>query len=50
MHEYVGQPELNATCFDDKGYYLIGDAEKFIDPDDLGRGLVFDARLPRISS
>jgi feruloyl-CoA synthase len=45
MPGYFGQPELNATCFDDEGFYIIGDAVKFVDPADLDRGLAFDGRI-----
>lgn len=45
MPGYLGQPDLDATCFDDEGYYMIGDAVKFVDRDDLDRGLAFDGRI-----
>src|SRR5258708_22248572 len=42
---YWRQPELTAACFDEDGFYLMGDAVRFVDPADPGRGLVFDGRL-----
>ncbi|HEY8574203.1 feruloyl-CoA synthase [Phenylobacterium sp.] len=42
---YLGQPELSARSFDDEGFYLLGDAAKFIDAEDPGKGLVFDGRI-----
>ena len=45
MPGYFGQPDLNATCFDDEGFYIIGDAVKFVDENDPNRGLAFDGRI-----
>jgi feruloyl-CoA synthase len=42
---YLGQPELTAAAFDDQGFYRIGDAGKFFDPDDPTKGIVFDGRI-----
>jgi feruloyl-CoA synthase len=42
---YLGHPEVSARMFDDEGYYVIGDAARFIDPADPGQGMVFDGRL-----
>jgi feruloyl-CoA synthase len=42
---YWREPELTAKAFDEEGYYRIGDALKFADADDPGRGLVFDGRI-----
>jgi feruloyl-CoA synthase len=42
---YLGRPELSAQAFDEEGYYRLGDAARFVDPDDPTRGLVFDGRL-----
>lgn len=42
---YWRQPELNATCFDEEGYFRTGDAIKFVDEDDPNKGLLFDGRL-----
>jgi len=41
---YWRQPELTAKAFDEEGFYRIGDALKFDDPDDPGKGLLFDGR------
>ncbi|HEV7276784.1 MAG TPA: feruloyl-CoA synthase [Devosiaceae bacterium] len=42
---YWKQPEATAQSFDEEGYYRIGDALKFADPDDLEKGFVFDGRV-----
>jgi feruloyl-CoA synthase len=42
---YWRSPELTAAAFDDEGFYMIGDALKFADPDDPAQGLLFDGRL-----
>jgi feruloyl-CoA synthase len=41
---YWRQPELNAAAFDEDGFYRLGDAFKFADPDDPAEGLLFDGR------
>jgi feruloyl-CoA synthase len=42
---YWKAPELTAKAFDDDGFYLIGDAVTFADPDQPGQGLFFDGRV-----
>jgi feruloyl-CoA synthase len=42
---YWRDPERTAAAFDEEGYYKIGDALKFADPDDLSKGFVFDGRV-----
>src|SRR5258706_14523498 len=42
---YLGRPELSAQAFDDEGYYILGDAARFVDDQDPTRGMVFDGRL-----
>jgi feruloyl-CoA synthase len=42
---YLGRPELSATAFDDQGFYVLGDAARFVDPDRPEEGLIFDGRL-----
>lgn len=42
---YLGQPELSAQVFDDEGFYVIGDAARFVDPADPAQGMIFDGRL-----
>ncbi len=42
---YWRQPELTTKAFDEEGYYLLGDALKFLDPDDPERGFLFDGRV-----
>jgi feruloyl-CoA synthase len=42
---YWKAPELTAKAFDDDGFYLIGDAVSFADPDRPECGLFFDGRI-----
>jgi feruloyl-CoA synthase len=42
---YWRSPELTEAAFDEEGFYKIGDALKFADAADPGKGLVFDGRL-----
>ncbi|MFN7288135.1 MAG: AMP-binding protein [Burkholderiales bacterium] len=42
---YHGQPELTAKAFDEEGFYKIGDAATFVDPDRPEEGLVFSGRV-----
>ena len=42
---YWKAPELTAQAFDADGFYLIGDAVKFADPDRPELGLFFDGRV-----
>ena len=42
---YWRQPELTRLAFDDEGFYRIGDALRFVDPNDVSRGFVFDGRI-----
>jgi feruloyl-CoA synthase len=42
---YWRRPDLTKDAFDDEGYYKIGDALRFVDPNDPSQGLLFDGRL-----
>jgi feruloyl-CoA synthase len=42
---YWRQPDLTRAAFDDEGFYRLGDAFVFVDPDNLERGFRFDGRL-----
>ena len=42
---YHRQPELTQAAFDEEGFYKIGDAGTFVDPDDPAQGLVFAGRV-----
>lgn len=42
---YWRQPDKTAEAFDEEGFYCIGDALKFVDPQDLSRGFAFDGRV-----
>jgi feruloyl-CoA synthase len=39
------RPELTAAAFDEENYYRLGDAVKFLDPQNPLKGFVFDGRL-----
>lgn len=42
---YFRRPDLTAQMFDEEGFYKIGDAGRFVDPDDPSWGLIFDGRV-----
>src|SRR4029077_15260900 len=42
---YWRQDELTREAFDEEGFYKIGDALKFVDANDPGKGLLFDGRI-----
>jgi feruloyl-CoA synthase len=42
---YWKTPDLTAAAFDEEGFYLIGDAVKFTDPERPECGLIFDGRV-----
>jgi feruloyl-CoA synthase len=42
---YFGQPDLTKAAFDDEGFYCIGDAGVFVDPDDPMQGIIFAGRV-----
>ncbi len=42
---YLKNPEKTAEAFDEEGFYKLGDAVKFKNPDDPNEGLAFDGRL-----
>ena len=41
---YYRNPEKSRAAFDEEGFYRLGDAVRFVDPDDPGKGLAFDGR------
>jgi feruloyl-CoA synthase len=41
---YWRNPRLTAEVFDDEGYYNLGDALRFADPEDPSKGFFFDGR------
>lgn len=41
---YWNAPDVTAEAFDEEGYYRIGDALRFADPDDVSKGFFFDGR------
>jgi feruloyl-CoA synthase len=42
---YFDNPEKTAAAFDEEGFFITGDAMKFIDVADPNRGLRFDGRI-----
>jgi len=42
---YFGDADKTAEAFDDEGYYMMGDALRPADPDDLAKGFIFDGRI-----
>jgi feruloyl-CoA synthase len=42
---YFGRPDLTAAAFDEEGFYCIGDAGVFIDPEDPVQGIIFAGRV-----
>ena len=42
---YYGRDDLTKAAFDEEGYYRIGDALKFADPEKPELGLAFDGRI-----
>ncbi len=42
---YWQRPDITERFFDDEGFYCIGDAVRFVDPNDANQGLMFDGRL-----
>jgi feruloyl-CoA synthase len=44
-HGYFGRPDLTKAAFDEEGFYCIGDAGVFVDPDDPVQGIIFAGRV-----
>jgi feruloyl-CoA synthase len=42
---YLGNEDATAAAFDEEGFYCMGDAVKFVDPDNFAEGLQFDGRV-----
>ncbi|WP_343116119.1 feruloyl-CoA synthase [Ostreiculturibacter nitratireducens] len=42
---YFEDPAKTAKSFDAEGYFITGDAMKFLDPSDMNKGMVFDGRI-----
>lgn len=45
MPGYHGQPDLTEKAFDEEGFYKIGDAGVFVDPNDPVKGIIFAGRV-----
>jgi feruloyl-CoA synthase len=42
---YLGRPDLTEAVFDEEGFYCIGDAGVFVDPEDPVQGIIFAGRV-----
>ena len=42
---YLNDPQKTAGAFDDEGYFITGDAMRFVDPAQVNLGMRFDGRL-----
>ncbi|MGA9088138.1 MAG: AMP-binding protein [Bradyrhizobium sp.] len=42
---YFGRPDLTKAAFDEEGFYCIGDAGLFVDPEDPLQGIIFAGRV-----
>ena len=42
---YLAAPEKTAEAFDDEGFFITGDAMRFLDPENPSLGLAFDGRI-----
>ncbi|WP_444464810.1 feruloyl-CoA synthase [Rhodobacter capsulatus] len=45
MPGYFEDPAKSAAAFDDEGFFITGDAVRFVDPAHPDRGLIFDGRV-----
>jgi feruloyl-CoA synthase len=45
MPGYFDRPDLTRAAFDEEGFYCIGDAGVFVDPDDPAEGIIFAGRV-----
>ncbi len=42
---YFNAPEKTEAAFDEEGFFITGDAVRFVDPGNPSRGLIFDGRV-----
>ncbi|GAB4262718.1 MAG: feruloyl-CoA synthase [Pararhodobacter sp.] len=42
---YLDDPEKTAEAFDEEGFFITGDAMRFVDPADINKGMKFDGRI-----
>lgn len=45
MPGYFEDDARTAAAFDDEGFFITGDAVRFVDPSDMNQGLIFDGRV-----
>jgi feruloyl-CoA synthase len=43
---YYNAPEQTKECFDEDGYFCVGDAGRLLDPERPELGIAFDSRIP----
>lgn len=42
---YLHDPEKTAEAYDEEGFFITGDAMRFVDPGDIDKGMKFDGRI-----
>jgi len=42
---YFRRDDLTNEAYDENGFYITGDAGRFVDPDDPAKGILFDGRV-----
>ena len=45
MPAYWRNPDATAKAFDEDGFYITGDALKFVNPENPNEGMIFDGRI-----
>ena len=45
FRRYLNDPDRTAEAFDEEGFFITGDAMRFVDPGEVSKGLAFDGRL-----
>ena len=45
MPGYFEAPDKTAEAFDEEGFFITGDAMRFVDPGNINKGLKFDGRI-----